>query len=96
MPVLLAVLMIFAAAPVLDMESSANDPVARIEASPAAPEANAPVAPGLDLREIQVPERAEQESAAAVDAQDMPQRGSFWWLVGAIVIAGIILAVVLD
>lgn len=38
-----------------------------------------------------------EERAAEADeiAQDMPQRGSFWWIVGAIVVAGVILAVLM-
>jgi hypothetical protein len=54
--------------------------------------AEAPVTSQLQLNEIQL----EQRTAAgpAAEAQ-VAQRGSFWWLVGAIVIGGIILAVLL-
>jgi cytochrome c-type biogenesis protein CcmH/NrfG len=46
----------------------------------------------LQLESVQV-----EQSEVAEDgvAQDMPQRGSFWWIVGAIVVAGVILALVL-
>ena len=49
-------------------------------------------APELVLTPVVVEERA---SATDEVAQDMPQRGSFWWVVGAIVVAGVILAVLL-
>ena len=55
----------------------------------------APAQPEVQLREVEIPSR----EAAAADApatQDMPSRGSFWWLVGVIVVAGVILAVLLD
>lgn len=43
------------------------------------------------------PVRAEaRKSGEATAARDqMPSRGSFWWLVGVIVVAGVILAVLL-
>jgi hypothetical protein len=55
--------------------------------------ADAPADAGLQLTKVQLEERAPAEDAAV--AQDMPARGSFWWVVGAIVVAGVILAVVL-
>jgi hypothetical protein len=52
---------------------------------------SAPQAPEMKLKEIRV-EEAKQDRSADIDT---PQRGSFWWLVGVIVVAGVILAVVL-
>lgn len=49
--------------------------------------------PEMRLDRIVREEVKKDESPA--DVQDMPRRGSFWWLVGAIVIAGVILAIVL-
>lgn len=46
----------------------------------------------MQLAPIVVEDRAPAEEAAV---QEMPRRGSFWWIVGAIVVAGIILAVIL-
>lgn len=48
--------------------------------------------PELILAPVAVEKRAADSDEIA---QDMPQRGSFWWIVGAIVVAGVILAVVL-
>lgn len=48
--------------------------------------------PELILTPVVVEERAAPDEAVV---QDMPQRGSFWWVVGAIVVAGVILAVLL-
>lgn len=42
-----------------------------------------------------VPAEARAVAEAPVAAQPMPARGSFWWIVGAIVIAGVILTVLL-
>ena len=54
-----------------------------------APAADLEIAPAVEL------ERAAAEQPSAEAVQDMPQRGSFLWVVGAIVVAGIILALVL-
>jgi hypothetical protein len=47
--------------------------------------------------ELQVTRVAVEERAPAreANAAQFPARGSFWWLVGVIVVAGVILAVVL-
>jgi hypothetical protein len=55
-----------------------------------APATSAPVAGELTLIKVQVEERASADEAAAQFAQ----RGSFWWIVGVIVVAGVILALV--
>lgn len=49
-------------------------------------------APELILTPVVVEERATTDDGMV---QDMPRRGSFWWVVGAIVVAGVILAVLL-
>ncbi len=54
----------------------------------AAPEAEAT----MQLAEVSLEERTASEDASAAQ---LPQRGSFWWLVGVIVVAGVILAVLL-
>ena len=38
----------------------------------------------------------ERNTTAAADAGQFPARGSFWWLVGVIVVAGVILVLLLD
>lgn len=52
----------------------------------------APPAPEMRLEAVQVEERAAPDEA---EAAQWPQRGSFWWLVGVIVVAGVILALLL-
>jgi hypothetical protein len=69
--------------------------------APAVVEAKpAPAAAILQTRDAPVvqTELAQQELREAEQAQavaQQPARGSFWWVVGAIVIAGVILAVLL-
>lgn len=46
----------------------------------------------MQLAPVVIEDRAPAEEAAV---QEMPRRGSFWWIVGAIVVAGLILAVIL-
>lgn len=71
-------------------------PVAASAPAPAEPSAEAPAAP--EVPEIE-PRLAEEERAAAPETDDAVAqpftRGSFWWYVGIIVVAGVILAVVL-
>lgn len=62
--------------------------VAAVQPSVAAPE---PIAPEMKLKEVRVDEAKQVRAADAA----MPARGSFWWLVGVIVVAGVILAIVL-
>lgn len=53
-------------------------------------------APGegdLQLEKVQVEERTAQ--ADSDSERQLPPRGSFWWLVGVVVVAGVILAIVL-
>ena len=58
-------------------------------------EATAPAQPTVALTQVKIP-RLDAAEANALATQEMPRRGSFWWLVGVIVVAGVILAVVLD
>ena len=58
----------------------------RVEVTDAAP-------PAAALRLTPVESRATRDASDAVDAAQF-QRGSFWWYVGIIVVAGVILAVV--
>lgn len=46
----------------------------------------------MHLTEISLEERTETGEAAAAQ---LGPRGSFWWIVGAVVVAGVILAVIL-
>jgi|GEM_PF-2748628 len=68
----------------------------------AAPTAPAPATAPVPVAEMvaTAPSQSEtvRESRAAVDLRDdrqFAQRGSFWWLVGVVVVAGVILAVLL-
>ncbi|HEU0076902.1 MAG TPA: hypothetical protein VFQ76_04580 [Longimicrobiaceae bacterium] len=45
---------------------------------------------------VQESARAESLARDFRDDRQLAQRGSFWWLVGVIVIAGVLLAVLLD
>jgi hypothetical protein len=51
-----------------------------------------PVAPELKLAKVDVKETAPATESAPAQ---LGERGSFWWIVGVIVVAGVILAVVL-
>lgn len=54
-----------------------------------------PLQPEMLVGEVEIPSQ-ERASAEATATQDMPRRGSFWWLVGVIVVAGVILAVLVS
>lgn len=71
-------------------ETASDEPTAEITSRFST--ADAPSAGELQLTKVQQSERATDSDAAA--AQFAP-RGSFWWVVGVIVVAGVILAVVL-
>lgn len=65
-------------------------PKAAVAVQPAvAPEATR--APEMKLKEIKLQDRQQDKAVAA----DPMARGSFWWLVGVVVVAGVILAVLL-
>ncbi len=74
-----------------------------VEAAPAVSVPAAPV-PVTDVvatapaqqEKVQESARAESLARDLRDDRQLAQRGSFWWLVGVIVIAGVLLAVLLD
>ena len=89
-----ALLALCLAAPALS--ASATEPAAEpsAELAPAVVAESPPAADAaMNLTEITVEERAAaaDESAAA----QLGPRGSFWWVVGVIVVAGVILAILL-
>jgi hypothetical protein len=86
-----AALFVFAGVPVLSA-AEADDVLAipQVSAQIVGVDATAPAQ--LQLSEIQIESRAVSDDAAAAQ---VAQRGSFWWLVGAIVIAGVALAILL-
>jgi hypothetical protein len=74
-----------------------------VEAAPAvsAPAAPLPVTDAVatapaQQEKVQESARAESLARDFRDDRQFAQRGSFWWLVGVIVIAGVLLAVLLD
>ena len=77
-----------------DVTAAENPEAPVAEPTPvAAPELDAaPVAPELRLDPVQVEQRVVADEA---EAAQWPPRGSFWWLVGVIVVAGVLLAVLL-
>lgn len=84
----LAMLAVPAAARAATVPPAEVASVAAVQPEVAAPE---PRAPEMKLKEIRVEEAKQGRDADAA----LPARGSFWWLVGVIVVAGVILAVVL-
>jgi hypothetical protein len=96
------VMVAWATAAPLSADTGPEDPeiataAAAVEPAMAAAEApvvvqEAPAAPELRLDPVQV----ERSTAAdEAEAAQWPQRGSFWWLVGVIVVAGVLLALLL-
>jgi beta-lactamase regulating signal transducer with metallopeptidase domain len=74
-----------------------------VEAAPvvSAPAAPTPVTDAVatapaQQEKVQESARAESLARDVRDDRQFAQRGSFWWLVGVIVIAGVLLAVLLD
>jgi hypothetical protein len=95
MRVVIALVLLLIAAPHARAEGPVPEKEVRPTIAQTVTEADAPALPQLLLSEVELP-----AYSAAVDApvttQEMPRRGSFWWLVGVIVVAGVILAVLLD
>lgn len=96
MRIVLAVVALLLAAPLSASAQAApysNDPQLRVPSTELAPAA-APEAQPIAT----APARAESRSEAPRDDRrdQIAQRGSFWWLVGVIVVAGVLLAVLLD
>jgi hypothetical protein len=94
MRIVVALVLLLVAAPRARAESSVPDKEVRPAIARTVLEPGAPVGPPLVLTEVKLPAYGEAVASAAA-TQDMPQRGSFWWLVGVIVVAGVILAVLL-
>ena len=90
----LALLAVFVAAPALSATEALPMDDLRTELAPAVvAEVEAVPDAGIHLTEIQIEERAAPADDAA--AAQLGPRGSFWWVVGVIVVAGVILALVL-
>jgi hypothetical protein len=79
------------AAPSLSASEPAPAPEAAPQAAVSVTEKAAPEAPALRLTKVKAEERATPSDARAVQ---LGPRGGFWWIVGVIVVAGVILAVV--
>ena len=62
------------------------------EARVAVEEKTPPVAPEVKITKAEAKETAPSETAAPAQ---LGERGSFWWIVGVIVVAAVILSVVL-
>lgn len=94
---ILSLLAVLLAAPALS--ATENDPAADLvpaveaEVVPSMTAESAPDADGaLQLTEVTLEERAASDDAAAAQ---LGPRGGFWWLVGVVVVAGVILAILL-
>lgn len=86
-------LLVLLAAPALSASDTepTEEVVPRIVEAPAA--VTAPEqSPEMHLEEVVIRESVASEDAAAAQ---LGPRGSFWWVVGVIVVAGVILAVLL-
>ena len=94
MRITFALVLLLIAAPHLRAETPLPETGVRPEIAAAMVEPEAPVQPQLVVSQVKLPEY--DAAANAVATQEMPRRGSFWWLVGVIVVAGVILALVLD
>lgn len=89
---------LLAALPVPAAAQSFAEAAPAVSAAPAAPLPATDVAATTPAQEEKVQESARAESLARDlrDDRQLAQRGSFWWLVGVIVVAGVLLAVLLD
>lgn len=87
----LALSLLVAPAARADTDEPARAPEPRAEVvAPAAP-----AAPEMKLEEVEVSAVRKSAPAEGAAVEQLPARGSFWWLVGVVVVAGVILAVVL-
>jgi hypothetical protein len=78
------------------LSATVNDPAEAVapEVEPAmVAEVPPQIETGMNLTRIVLEERSSTSDDAAV--AQFPARGSFWWLVGVVVVAGVILAVIL-
>lgn len=92
MRVVIALVLLLLSTPLARAEE--RKPEEEVKPTVARVEQRKPAAPDVELSEAKVQESRESKADAAA-TQEMPRRGSFWWLVGVIVVAGIILAVLL-
>ena len=87
----IALVLLLVAAPLARAESSLPEKEVRPTIAQTEVEVRAPTQPELKVAKLKA-----EAPAPAPATQDMPKRGSFLWLVGVIVVAGVILAVILD
>jgi hypothetical protein len=80
------------AAPALSASEPASAPAALPEARLSVTEKATPDVPAVRLAKVKADERVSTDKATATQ---LGPRGGFWWMVGVIVVAGVILAVVL-
>ncbi|MEW5927269.1 MAG: hypothetical protein AB1941_07285 [Gemmatimonadota bacterium] len=95
---LAAVLLAAFPAPAAAQSFAETAPAVSAVPAPAAPLPATDVAATALAQGEKVQESARAESLARDlrDDRQLAQRGSFWWLVGVIVVAGVLLAVLLD
>ncbi|HEX2091116.1 MAG TPA: hypothetical protein VHG28_01895 [Longimicrobiaceae bacterium] len=96
MRTILALVVVLLAAPLGAAAQEYAQPQAPL--APRAPVTELVATAPVEAQVVQEPVRAEaREAREEVAKRDQfAQRGSFWWLVGVIVIAGVLLAVLLD
>ena len=87
----IALVLLLVAAPMARAESSLPDKEPKPAIARTAVEVKEPTQPELKVAKV----KTEAPAAASAATQEMPRRGSFLWLVGVIVVAGVILAVLL-
>lgn len=90
-----ALVLVLLSAPVAAAEESRPDDLVQPKVAAHTAQPGGPSAGSMILTQVKIPE-IRISHADAVASQEMPQRGSFWWLVGVIVVAGIVLALLLD
>jgi hypothetical protein len=86
----IALVLLLVAAPLARAESSLPEKEVRPELARTEVEVKAPTQPELKVAKVKA-----EAPAAATATQEMPRRGSFLWLVGVIVVAIVIAAVIL-
>ncbi len=91
--ILLSLTLLFIALPALAAAEPGvgSEPVPSVVATPGI---DAPAAPAaaMQLEEVRIEGRSAKDVSAAAQ---LGPRGGFWWMVGVIVVAGVILAIVL-
>ena len=92
---LAAVLLAALPAPAAAQSFAEAAPAVSVPAAPV-PVTDAVATAPAQQEKVQESARAESLARDLRDDRQFAQRGSFWWLVGVIVIAGVLLAVLLD